>query len=223
MALIITADSAIQNVPANTPVITAIGDVLVSDKFNRAGALLGSSTDSFLGGTTKAWSGTGQAANVTETTNGGRLNLASTSGTFSTCVDVGRSDFVITCKVSDATQTINGQNSMLEFCKAAADTGDTYRIAMGTYALSGATAQMNNMVLAKRVSGSAATLVTLPTYNQGETIKIEKKGNRIRIYFNDVLKADYTDSSPLTGTFCGFAGSSSNRLWRVSDYVIRSN
>jgi len=89
--------------------------------------------------------------------------------------------------------------------------------------LSGASPIMNNMVLAKRVSGSAATLVSLPTYTQGETIKIEKKGNRIRVYFNDVLKADYTDASPLTGTFCGFAGSSSNRLWRVSDYVIRSN
>lgn len=220
MAIILTADSAIQSVPANTPVITAIGDVLVSDKFNRAGALLGSVTDLFAGGTAKTWSGTGQSANVTETTNGGRVNLASTSGTFSTCIDVGRNDFTLSCKMPEAVGTQNGNNSMLEFCKTAADTGDTYRVTMGTITSVG---RMNNMYLQKRVGGAASILVYLPEYKFNQVIKIDKKGSRIRVYFDDVLVGDYTDASPLAGTFCGFAGSSSNRLWRVTDYVIRSN
>lgn len=218
MAIIISADTAIQSVPANTPTITAIGDVLVSDKFNRDAALLGSVTDLFVGGTAKTWAGTGSAAVVTETTNGGRLRLAFGSGTFSTCIDVGRNEFTLTCKVIEAT-TFNGQNSMLEFCKAAADTGDTYRITMGEVSAG----NMDNMTLSKRVNGSASTLAFLPTYKVGQTIKIDRKGARIRVYYDDVLKADYTDASPLSGTFCGFAGSSSNRLWRVTDYVIRSN
>lgn len=220
MATILTMDQAIQQVPANTPKVVAIGDVITSDRFNRAGALGDSTTDLFLGGTAKVWSGMHQAANVTRATAGGQLSLAA-AGVFSTCVDAGRPDATISMKmVSFSTLMQGGQNSMIEFRKAQANTGDTYRITVGPYFTSMTSA---SLLLAKRVAGSATTVANLPNIKPGQVLKIDIKGNRIRIYYDEILQADVTDNSITAGNFFGFAGSSNNREWVITDYVVRSN
>lgn len=221
MAIVLTTDGAIQSVPANTPIITALGDVLISDKFNRAGVLFGSNTDSFAGGTVAQWAGTGDQnnVNVTLTDSGGLLQLASTNGTFSTCVNAGRADLTASLKFLYAENLTSGQNSMFELRKTAANTGDTYRISFGNYAAPNVT----GVLFSKRVNNAATALANLPNFTLGTIIKVDLKGGRIRIFYNDTLQLDYTDPSPLTGNFFGFAGSSNNRKWQVTDFILRSN
>jgi hypothetical protein len=221
MAIVLTTDGAIQSVPANTPIITAIGDVLVSDKFNRAGVLFGSNTDSFYGGTLAAWAGTADTnnANITKTESGGMLELGSTNGTFSTCVNAGRADLIASMKFLYAENLSTGQNSMFELRKASASTGDTYRIGFGNYLAPNVT----GVTFSKRVNNAASIIANLPNFTLGTVIKVDMKGGRTRIYYNDILQLDYTDPSPLAGTFFGFAGSSLNRKWQVTDFILRSN
>lgn len=219
MTTIITMDQNITTVPANTPTIQAIGDVLFSDKFNRAGQLGGSAGDLFAGGTARSWGGTAQAANATAVANGGQLTIGA-AGVSSECVDMGRPDVTLSMKLlSGVTSIASGQNAMIEMRKASAATGDTLRLTMNSY---------NSVVggridLYKRVGGSATIIANGPGWKVGDVLKIDLKGNRIRIYINDLLQNDITDNSILTGNFFGFATSSSNRPWIITDYIVRAN
>ena len=219
MTTIITMDQNITNVPANTPTIQAIGDVLFSDKFNRAGQLGGSAGDLFAGGTARTWGGTAQAANATATTNGGQLTIGA-AGVSSECVDMGRPDVTVSMKLLAASTTMgSGQNAMIELRKASAATGDTYRFTLSAY-FAGTGTQLN---FYKRVGGSAALIANGPNWKIGETLKIDMKGNRIRVYINEILQMDLTDASLPNGNFFGFATSSNNRPCTITDYVIRGN
>ena len=219
MTTIITMDQNITTVPANTPVIQAMGDVLFSDKFNRAGQLGGSAGDLFAGGTARTWSGTAQAANATATTNGGQLTIGA-AGISSECVDLGRSDATLSFKMVSLPQNVaSGQNQMIEFRKAQANTGDTLRITLDQYS----TVFGCKMNLVKRIGGSASTIANGPYIKAGDVLKVDLKGNRIRVYINDLIQMDITDNSLLTGNFFGFATSSSNRPWVITDYMLRAN
>ena len=219
MTTIITMDQNITNVPANTPTIQAIGDVLFSDKFNRAGQLGGSAGDLFAGGTARTWGGTAQAANATATTNGGQLTIGA-AGVSSECVDMGRPDVTVSMKLLEASTTMgSGQNAMIELRKASANTGDTCRFTLSAY-FAGTGTQLN---FYKRVGGSATLIANGPNWKIGETLKIDMKGNRIRVWINEILQMDLTDASLPNGNFFGFATSSNNRPWTITDYVIRGN
>jgi len=223
MATIIQTDSAIRSPLASTPKIVAMGDVFISDSFNRAGDLQGSSTDSALGGVPTVWGGTNGNNNKTVTDNGGQLVLASTS-LFSQCVNAGRPDVSVSFKlVADTAGRAAGQQSMIEFRKAAADTGDTLRLTLGNYSNASGVAQTFAQ-LYKRVGGAATALLSQFVIVHGNTIRVDIKGSTLTIYTNDVLLMTYpiTDNSLLTGTFFGFAGASGNKSFTIKDYMIRS-
>lgn len=226
MAIIINTDSAIQNVPASTPTIQALGDIIFSDKFNRKGVLLGSMSDAFAGGTPQAWAGMGDsgAANQCQTftvppaTKPGLVQLYSKT-IFSHCVNAGTPNVSASMRVLSAGGLTAGQNSMIELCKAQANTGDTYRITLGRASTTG----ISECTLSKRIGTSATELMTIPGFNLGSLIKIDIRNGVINIYYDEILRATYTDPSPLTGTFFGFAGSSNNGNWTVTDYILRKN
>jgi len=219
MATILTMDQAITNVPASTPTIQALGDVIASDKFNRAGPLQGSQTDSFAGGQPLTWGGLQNSGLVTSTTGGGQLQI-NAAGVSSLTVDAGRPDAIMSMKlVSGNSAQATGQNAMIEFRKAQANTGDTYRLTLGPYnAATGAPLSLH-----KRISGGASLVAESFRWMVGDVLKIDIKGNRIRIYRNDMLQNDVTDNSITTGNFFGFATSSNNKPWIVTDFILRSN
>lgn len=221
MATIIQADSAIRSPLASTPKIIALGDIIISDSFNRAGDLQGSNTDSAQGGVPVVWGGTNGNNNKTVTDNGGQLVLASTT-LYSQCVNAGRPDQSVSFRlVGDAGGRAAGQQSMIEFRKAAADTGDTLRITLGTYSTAAGYPQTLAQFY-KRVGGVATALGSQFSIRHGALMRVDLKGPSIQLYADEVLLLSLTDSSVLNGNFFGFAGASGNKSFTIKDYMIRT-
>ena len=228
MAILVTSDQKIQNLPANTPVIRGVGDVITSDRFQRDGALNGSTTDNFAGGAAKVWGGLVDGGNATVTKNVFQVSGFPEKGyadvlpvgAFSLCLDAGRYNATVSFRLlPGSSANVAGNNSMIELRKAAANTGDTYRITLGPYVNN----EYTGCTLSKRVSGSAAVLSNLPNIPGNAFVKVDMKDGVIKIYYNEILQHTRTELDFLKGNFFGIAGSSSNKQWRITDFILRMN
>lgn len=218
MGTIITLDQAMSAPLADNPLIGALGQIITSDGFGRTADLFQSLTDVYRGGTPKQWLGTnGDTGNSRQAKTDGSTLQFSPQAVTSLCVDGGTPDSVLSLKVVSVPAIAAGLNLMIDMRKAAADTGDCYRIAL----FLGGTVNFQ-MRLYKRVSGTGTQLSTADVIvPNNSTLKFSCKGSAIKVYVDDVIKFDITDTSVPAGNFVGFSASSANRLAVFDDLVLR--
>lgn len=200
------------------PNLSAFGDPITSDSFNRGGApgtnlaLMSSMTNVYKGGTPKQWGGT-NAANIITQDDQLRIGANAVS---SLCVDAGKPDMMVSFRMVQGPASPAGLNSIFDLRKASAATGDCYRLAFYSAA--------NNTFIMRpyrRVSGAGVIMGDEKVVNNGSQIKVNLKGSSFKIYVDDVLMYDLTDTNVPAGNFTGFATSSNNQLWIVSEFVVR--
>lgn len=200
------------------PKLSAIGDPITSDSFNRGGAagtslaLMSSETNIYKGGAAKTWGGTNASGVVTQD-NQLRIGANAVS---SLCVDAGKPDMMVSFKMVQGPASPVGLHSIFDLRKASAATGDCYRLAF--YSAANGTFIMRPY---KRVSGAGTIIGDEKVVSNGSMIKVNVKGSTIQVYVDDVLTHTITDTSVAAGKFTGFATSSNNQLWIVSDFVVR--
>lgn len=227
MALLISINESILSPKPGTPTITGVtpdpgpdpeppvDPVITSDAFERTGALQSSVTDNYLGGQPKTWGGTNGAANTTAE---GQLTLA-TQGVFSQCVDAGTTDVELSFRLVQGPVTVSGFHSMVDLRKETAGTGNVLRMVLHSY---DAGTGITKAQLCKRVGGTGTLLGEVFDIEDSQVIRISIKGDQFKAYVNGVLKQTVTDNSVPTGTFFGFSGSSSNRTWKLSEFVLKA-
>lgn len=190
--------------------------LVTSDSFNRTGGLLNSTTDTYVGGDPKVWSGTGGNNVVTSTDDGGKLTIGSTV-VYSQCVDVGGTDMELEFRLLQGPDTIAGFHSMVDLRKASAGTGSCLRMTLQSYAGGVCTAQ-----LAKREGTTGTLLGSTFTIADGQKVRLRAEGAVFSCYLDDVLVQTVDATPVLSGNFGGFAGSSSNKPWIVSEFMAKS-
>lgn len=218
MGTIITLDQAMSAPLADNPMVGTLGQIITSDSFGRTGDLFQSFTDVYRGGTPKQWLGTnGDTSNNRQAKTDGSTLQFSPQAVTSLCIDGGMPDSVLALRVISVPAIAAGLNLMIDMRKASAETGDCYRVALF---VGGPTTFY--MRLYKRVSGTgtqiSGTDIVVPN---NSTLKFACKGSSIKVFVDDVVKFDVTDTSVPAGNFVGFSASSANRLAVFDDLVLR--
>lgn len=190
---------------------------ILSDSFNRTGNLFGSDTDSHAGGETKTWGGTSGNNVTTEEVNGGQVVIASTV-VFSHCVDAGSPDVEMEFTLVTGPDAASGYNSIVDLRKASAATGSCVRMIIHSH---DEVTQSSVAQLAYRVGTTGTLLGTTFTIDDGSRVKLRVEGNTFSCFVDEVMVQEADVTVIPTGNFCGFAGSSGNRPWVVSDLIIR--
>lgn len=182
--------------------------VIFSDSIARPadGFLVGTTSDSYAGGTVKTWQGT---ANIVTTVANGPLSYARSPGTtiHSTTVNIGTIDASMSFEVvALPTNTTLGVNATMDFRKAFYDSGNCYRLVMYGNAAGGGFIR-----LAKRISGVGSFLsdVDIPV-QVGQRVKATVKGSNIKVFVDEVLKLTLDDTTVPNGNFFGFSSSSAS-------------
>lgn len=180
------------------------------------GVLVGSQTDSFRGGEVKTWAGT---ANTVVTVANGGYARSPGNAFHSTTVDAGTPDASMTIQLVELpTMTSTAVNATLDFRKAAADSGDCYRLAMR-----GDGNGAGILRLCKRVGSTIYTISTPDiAVKAGDIVRIVIKGNAIRVFVNGKQYQSVTDTSITAGNFYGFSSATSTtaNAYAVKDLVI---
>lgn len=182
--------------------------VIFSDSIARSanGYLVGSTSDSYAGGTAKVWQGN---ANIVTTVADGPLSYAKSPGTtiHSSTVNIGVIDASMSFEVvALPTNTTLGVNATMDFRKAFSDSGNCYRLVMY-----GDSAGGGFIRLGKRISGVGSFLsdVDIPV-QVGQRVKATVKGSTIKIFIDDDLKLTMEDTTVPNGNFFGFSSSASS-------------
>jgi hypothetical protein len=162
-------------------------NVLVSDSFNRVNntTSLGT-TDSYAGGTAKAWQIFGNAVYGINN-NQAYVSQIASSGHGSAYVEVNKADVAITVTFSNidpaefpkiAFRIVDAENMLMLM----ADTGT------------------GNYLLYKYVSGSSTDIATGTTFTNGDTIRVEASGSNIKVFKNGTNIINVTETSYQTAT-----------------------
>jgi hypothetical protein len=161
--------------------------VLVSDSFNRANntTSLGS-TDSYNGGTSKAWQIFGTAVYGINN-NQAYISQSATTGHGSAYIEVNSADVAVT-----STFSVIGAG---EFPKIAFRIVDAENMLM-LMADSGT----GNYLLYKYVSGSSTDIATGTSFANGDVIRVEVNGSNIKVFKNGTSIINVTETSYQTAT-----------------------
>lgn len=192
-----------------TPVIPEPSKVIFSDSIARPanGFLVGSTSDSYAGGTAKTWQGN---PNIVTTVANGSLSYARSPGTtiHSTTVNIGILDASMSFEVvALPINTTLGVNATMDFRKAFADSGNCYRLVM----YGGNPAGGGYIRLAKRISGVGSFLSDQDIPVQvGQRVKATVVGSNIKVYVDEVLQLTMEDTTVPNGNFFGFSSSASS-------------
>jgi hypothetical protein len=161
--------------------------VLVSDSFNRANSTTSlGSTDSYNGGTSKAWQIFGNAVYGINN-NQAYISQSATSGHGSAYVEVNKSDVAVTTTFSVIDPA--------EFPKIAFRIVDAENMLMLM-----ADAGTGNYLLYKYVSGSSTDIATGTSFANGDVIRIEANGSNIKVFKNGTNIINVTETSYQTAT-----------------------
>lgn len=188
--------------------------IITSDSFARTGALFGSATDVYAGGEPRTWGGT---AGNNITTESGRLTIGSTA-VFSQCVDTGTADVDLRFVLIQGPAAAIGVHSIVDLRKATAATGDCLRLVLHSH-VDGVTVGQ----LYRRVGGSATALGSTFLVPDGALVRLVAKGADFRCDVDGGTVSQVVEEGVMVGTFCGFAGSSGNRPWVVSELSVRAS
>ncbi len=203
----------------NSPKVSVPGAVILSDSFYRNGALIGSDTDSYAGGSIRRWEGTTVTCQTYQELKNnvlGRVELP-VSGIRSNCIPVNFNDFSFSFKMvripTTGAETLSYM-SLVDWRKETATSGSCYRL--GFYKPSGSAANVSAFRLCKRIGTAGSWISEDIPISIGDIIRVDMKGDTINIYVNGVGKYTFKDPSPITtGNYFGFSTASNGAPYNI--------
>ena len=219
IATVIKLKQNLVNPLPESPKVSVPGAVIFSDTFYRNGALVGSDTDSYAGGSIRRWEGTAVTCQTYQELKNGFLGRAelSVTGIRSNCVPVNFNDFSFSfrmVRIPIAGAETLAFASLIDWRKETATSGSCYRL--GFYKPSGSASNVAAFRLVKRIGTTGSWISEDIPVSIGDIIRVDMKGDTINIYVNGVGKYTFKDSAPITeGNYFGFSTSSSGQAYNI--------
>lgn len=206
MARFTRSNVAIRNVLPGTPVAPA--PTVLSDTFNRANTtdIVGSLTNSALGGLQKRWEGFGGGLAI-------KSNRAVPSGSTSSWAAGVRVDSPDLHASVTITEAVSAGSLYMDVRRENLNPGATpgsYRVQFFE----------TTFVVTYRSENGAARLIDHTPYRPGSRVGLKVQGPTISLYVDNVLMSQITDTAVSNAGYAGLAGTASTAGFALDDFVI---
>lgn len=194
MSTLIKAAGSMTAPLAGTPIAEGARPAIASDSFNRGNSsdIVGSFTDSALGGKPIRWEGYLGGIGIAN----GRAVRGTGTGTFATGVYVANPDVDVLLVISEPLAAGNLYVDLRRQNMNAGESPDGYRLQFFT----------TTVVVTKRAASGGEQLIAPVPYKAGDRLRVTIKGSKISLAINNVVVGEVTDTAITGAGYVGFAG-----------------